>query len=303
MGYSNAENKIYPAFFVKKEYFNDSIMISVDGTLSYNENNGVFNVTSTDKTKSPGVAIKALSLLTENCLLHSEGKINLNLNSGPLKMETYGGMNHYIIPDSVVARVSIALNFPFSEAANDKFSLHVQSVNLNGITVANTPYYYAMKSIMGQKEFDKIKSDLELLGKYKKFPDELIRTLFLADVNLHWDSAARSWISYGPVGIGNIGKTQLNRYTNGIIEFTRKKNGDEFTIYLELSKNDWYFFNYRNNILQVMSSNLEFNDMITGAQKSKSEQNRVDDLAKGFRYIISTDRKKRDFLRKFEKEE
>jgi hypothetical protein len=55
--------------------------------------------------------------------------------------------------------------------------------------------------------------------------------------------------------------------------------------------------------MQVLSSNLEFNDQITESQKSKSEQNRVDGLAKGFRYIISTDRKKRDFLRKFEKEE
>ena len=110
-------------------------------------------------------------------------------------------------------------------------------------------------------------------------------------------------VLFGNFGIGNIGKNQVNRYSSGIIEFTKKKNGDEFTIYLELTKNDWYFFNYRNNILQVLSSNLEFNDMITDGQKSKSEQNRIDDIAKGFRYIISTDRKKRDFLRKFETEE
>jgi hypothetical protein len=303
MGYSNAENKIYPAFFVKKQYFNDSIMISIDGILSYNENNGVFMISTPEKLKTPGIIYNSLSLSTEQCLFHSDGKINLNLNSGPLKMETFGGMNHFVIPDSVQVRVAMAFNFPFSESALEKFSLQVQSINLNGITVSNTPYYNAMKNLMGQKEFDKVKSDLELLGKFKKFPDELIRTMFLADVNLKWDSATKSWISFGPIGIGNIGKIQVNRYATGIIEFTKKKNGDEFTIYLELTKNDWYFFNYRNNILQVMSSNLEFNDLITDGQKSRSEQNRIDDLAKGFRYIISTDRKKRDFLRKFETEE
>ena len=303
MGYSNAENKIYPAFFTKKQYFNDSIMISIDGILTYNENNNTFLVSTPEKLKTPGISYNALSLSTEQCLLHSEGKINLNLNAGPLKMETFGGLTHFVIPDSVNARVAIAFNFPFSEAAQEKLTLQMQSINLSGITVGNTPYYNAMKALMGQKEFDKTKSDLELLGKFKKFPEELIRTLFLADVNLKWDSANRSWVSFGPIGIGNIGKIQLNRYTNGIIEFTKKKNGDEFTIYLELTKNDWYFFNYRNNILQVLSSNLEFNDQITNAQKSKSEQKRIDDLAKGFRYIISQDRKRRDFLRKFETEE
>jgi len=303
VGYSNAENKIYPAFFMKKQYFNDSVMISVDGILSFNENNGVFVVSTPENLRTPGMTYNTLSLSTEQCLFHSEGKINLNLNSGPLKMETFGALNHFVIPDSLHARVSIAFNFPFSEAAQEKFAFQVQSINLNGITVANTPYYNAMKTVMGQKEFDKIKSDLELLGKFKKFPEELIRTLFLADVNLNWDSANKSWVSFGPIGIGNIGKIQVNRYATGIIEFTKKKNGDELTIYLELTKNDWYFFNYRNNILQVLSSNLEFNDLITEAQKSKSEQNRIDDLAKGFRYIISTDRKKRDFLRKFETEE
>jgi hypothetical protein len=303
IGYSNAENKIYPAFFVKKQYFNDSVMISVDGILSYNENNGVFVVSTPEKLRSAGMSYNALSLSTEQCLFHTEGKINLNLNSGPLKMETYGGLNDFVIPDSVQARVAMAFNFPFSEPALEKLSLHLQSVNLNGITVANTPYYNAMKSLIGQKEFDKTKSDLELLGKFKKFPDEMIRTLFIADVNLKWDSASKSWVSSGPIGIGNIGKTQINRYASGIIEFTKKKNGDEFAIYLELTKNDWYFFNYRNNILQVLSSDLEFNDMITSGQKSKSEQKRIYNISKGYRYIISTDRKKRDFLRKFETEE
>jgi hypothetical protein len=303
MGYSNSENRIYPAFFIKKENFNDSVMIAADGILSYNADKGIFNVSNPEKQKNPGEMTNSFSLLTEQCLFHTEGRINMNLNSGPMKMETYGDMNYFIIPDSVNVRVAMAFNFPFNEAALEKFILQVQSINLNGITVLNTPLYNSMRSLMGQKEFDKVKSDLELLGKFKKFPEELIRTIFFADVNLRWDSVNKTWISFGPIGIGNVGKIQVNRYTNGIMELIKKKNGDDFTIYLELTKNDWYFFNYRNNQLQVLSSNLEFNDLITEAQKSKSEQNRISDLAKGFRYILSNDRKKREFLRKFETEE
>jgi hypothetical protein len=157
-----------------------------------------------------------------------------------------------------------------------------------------------MRNFLEPKEFDKLKSEMEMTGKFKKFPDVLNRTLFLAEVHFRWDSVNKAWVSYGPIGIGNIMKTQVNRYVKGIIEFTKKKTGDDFTFFLELTKNDWYFFNYRNNIMQALSSNLEFNDLITDAMKSKSEQRRVNDISKGYRYVISTDRKKRDFLRKYE---
>ena len=118
---------------------------------------------------------------------------------------------------------------------------------------------------------------------------------------MHWDSTSKSWLSTGPIGIATIGKNQVYRYVNGMMEFTKKRNGDEFTFYLELTGQDWYFFNYRNNILQALSSDIAFNDLIINARKSKSEQKKAAKRARGFGYTISTERKKRDFLRKFEK--
>ena len=225
------------------------------------------------------------------------------MNSGNLKMESYGTLDYFIIPDSTRMNLAIAFHFPFSETALQKFCTQVESINLSGVSVARTPYLMAMESLMDIKEVDKLKSEIELMGKFRKFPESLDRTLFLADVTFKWDSATTSYVSYGPIGIGSIGKTQVNRYVTGIIEFTKKRNGDDFTIFLKLTQDDWYFFNYRNNILQVLSSNLEFNDIITEAQKSKAEHNRVNKEAKGFRYTLATERKKRDFLRKFEKPE
>jgi hypothetical protein len=196
--------------------------------------------------------------------------------------------------------VSIALDFPFYSDALDKLSTQLNSINLNGIIVYNTPYFLALKNYLDTKEFEKLKTEMETIGKSKKFPDVLHKTLFLAEVHFKWDSVNKSWISYGPIGIGNIGKNQINKYVSGIIEFSKKRNGDDFTVYLELTKNDWYFFNYRNNLMQALSSNLEFNDKVLEGIKSRAEQNRIDDISKGYRYNMSTERKKRDFLKKFE---
>jgi len=120
---------------------------------------------------------------------------------------------------------------------------------------------------------------------------------------MKWDTLTRSYISYGPIGIGSVGKSVINRYVNGTIEFTKKRKDDDFTLYFQLTPDEWFFFNYRSNLMQAISSDLNFNDMITTAAKSKAEMDRVGKEAKGYRYSISTDLKKRVFLRKFESEE
>jgi hypothetical protein len=236
-------------------------------------------------------------------MLHGEGKINLSMNSGNMKMESYGTIDYYVIPDSVRVHVAISLDFPFSEDGLQKFSTIVNSVNLNGVNLANSPYNRALEYLMDKKEADRLKGEIELVGKYKKFPEQLDRTLFLADVWLRYDTVSKSYISFGNIGIANAGKNHVARYVKGIIELTKKRNGDDFTIYLELTKNDWFFFNYRNNLMQVLSSDLSFNDIIIKDAQSKNEAARLKKLAKGYRYSISTERKKRDFLRKFEPEE
>ena len=120
---------------------------------------------------------------------------------------------------------------------------------------------------------------------------------------MKWDSSTHSYVSYGSIGIASIGKNQVNRYAKGIIEFTKKSNGDDFTIYLELTKDDWYYFNYRNNLLMALSSDLAFNDIVRAAVLSRTEQKRVGNEAKGFTYRLATEIKKREFLRKFQTDE
>jgi hypothetical protein len=224
------------------------------------------------------------------------------MNSGTFGMESWGTVDHYIIPDSTKAHIALALNFPFYEDAMTKFTTQLTSTNLQGLVFSTSPYLEAMKSLLGKKEFDKIKSEMEMVGRFKRFPDELIHTIFLADLKLKFDTLSKSWISYGPIAIGCVGKVQVNKYVNGILEFQKKKNGDEFTFYFELNKNDWYFFNYRNNILMALSSNTSFNDAVVAGVQSPAEVKRLAKLVKGYRYTIGTDRKKRDFLRTFETE-
>ena len=299
----NTEDKISPSFFRRKISFSDTTMIAAEGLLEYNVPATEFRIARPEKLKDLLLNENYLALNTGSCMVRGEGKINLSLKSGNLKIENYGVLDYFIFPDSVRLHCAMALNFPFSERGLQRFSSQLESVNMPGVKLMSTPYAMAAENILGKQEFDRLKNEQSLIGKYKKFPEALERALFLADVSMKWDSATHAYVSYGNIGIASVGKNQVNRYAKGIIEFCKKRNGDDFTIYLELSPNDWFFFNYRNNMLMALSSDLNFNDIIREEAQSRTEQKRVSGLAKGFTYTVATERKKRDFLRKYQPEE
>ncbi len=297
---SNTQGRIYPVFFEKRNSFSDSLMVSASGMITYQDAASEFRIAP---KQTPGEAVTvgpALSLNTANCLLSGTGPVNTGMNSGNMKTGAWGTISHYVIPDSTAMQVAIAFDFPFNDDAVEKFRQQLATVNLQGVNLLATPYGTAINYLSDRQDLNNNRTEIEQFGRFRKFPEGLKHTLFLAEVKMSWDSVAKAWVSYGPIGIGSLGDQIVGRYVQGKIEFAKKRNGDDFTLYLQLTEDDWYFFNYRNNIFQTISSNLEYNDLIIQAQQNGSEQKRVDKLAKGFRYTISTDRKKRDFLRKFE---
>ena len=301
LAFSNSEASVYPAFFVRKNSFSDSSMALASGMMTYNVTATEFRIADTAKLRDLSIPGNFISFNQTLCRMRGDGRLTLGLNGGPLAMEAYGTMDHFLINDSTTAHIALAMDFPFSEDAMQKISSDLTSTNLTGLTIDRTPFNEALQLILDPKEMERFKNELSLTGRLRKFPEQLERTIFFGDITMHWDTTSKSWLSTGPIGISTLGKNQVYRYVGGKMEFTKKRNGDEFTFYLQLTGQDWYFFNYRNNILQVISSDLSFNDLIISARKSKAEQKKADKQAKGFSYTISTERKKRDFLKKFEK--
>jgi len=299
MAYSNTENMIYPAFFTPRRSFSDTVMISTTGMMTYKAPLISFRIAPEMDPDEPAKPGSVVTLNNFNCQMHSEGKINLSLNSGPLLMETYGSMDYFIIPDSTNFRLAMILDFPFEEQALEKIHDQMTATNLPGIQLFNTPFNIILSELIEEDELEKLKSELEMVGKFRKFPDELEKTMIIADVKMSYDTIRRSFVSNGSIGIATIKDEIVNRYLNGKIELTKKRNGDEFTFYLEITPNDWYFFNYRNNIMQFLSSDLEINDRIKEAQLDRSELKRVNKIWRGYRYTLSTGRKKRDFMRRY----
>lgn len=70
-------------------------------------------------------------------------------------------------------------------------------------------------------------------------------------------------------------------------------------MFLQPDANTYFYFNYRDGLLQAISSSTQFNDYLVNLKADKRvTTNR--DTGEQYEFIISTDRKVSDFIRKMQ---
>jgi hypothetical protein len=167
----------------------------------------------------------------------------------------------------------MAIDFFFENSLIKQISeLLEKSNNAEPVPFTRPIYERSLTELVGKKEADKLISQVNLYGAFKKIPDELEHTIFFSDVKFKWNPSTKSFVSQGKVGIGNIFKNQLNRYYPCKIELVPKRSGDVVNIYLADENNNWYFFSYTINQMQAISSDEKWNTAIKELKPEKRQK-------------------------------
>ena len=153
--------------------------------------------------------------------------------------------------------------------------------------------------MVGKEKTTKLIQELNLYGSFKKLPKELLKTLFLSDVELTWNPSTGSYRYKGFIGISSIDKYQVNKMVFGLVELKKKRNGDELSIYFEPSDDSWFFFNYKRGMLGAISSHDDFNAQIRDTKDDKRTKKAEKGKPK-ITYVLSTAIQRRNFVRSFE---
>jgi len=296
-------NHVYAAFLSPKLHKSDSVIVSADGFLHFDKLSKEYRISNKNKLQHidslPG---NYVSLKTKNCIVYGEGNLNLGVKFGRLSLDAYGNISHYTDVDSAVLDLILALDFYFSDAALKVMINDFESaLELDAVNYQRNIFNKKLMETIGYTDALSVMNEIANFGIYKKLPAEFVHTMFLTDVKMKWDKATNSYVSIGGrIGVGNFNKTKINRFVTAYMQLTKKKTGDVLTVYFEPSPNNWYFFRYSNGLLEALSSNNEFNKAILDTK----EDNRKIEADKGlpyYAYYVSTERKKADFLKIFNK--
>jgi len=193
----------------------------------------------------------------------------------------------------------MGLDFFFSPEALLLMGNEIDSLaDLEPVDLTRPFYTLGMRNLVGTEVADKLETDLGLYGNYPEIPEELGYEIFLNDVILKWKQETNSFRYKGKVGVGMIGGVQINKKVDAYIEFV-DKGADIFDIYLKPDSRTWYYFAYSNGVLQALSSNSDFN-LIISDLKTKKRKLKAGDGKPQYVYSEASGQRMGRFLTKFD---
>ncbi|MCF8227827.1 MAG: hypothetical protein K9G58_10030 [Bacteroidales bacterium] len=293
------EDEVYPVFLTTKNNAADQPLITSTGKLLFNENLREFRVGSFDRITNKTDHGPYLNLSASQCEIRGQGTIDFGTDLYPLYLRSFGEAAYLLIPDSTRLRVSMMLDFPFNTDLLEMFGDSLKQSDGEGVDPNNNIFKYTLNELLGKEQADEILQELNLYGTIRKFPDELNYALLISDVRFVWNASSGSFISKGKIGIGSIQDQHISKYIDGFIEIERRRSGDAMHIYLQPSEERWYFFSYRGNVMQAISSDQGFNTKLSELEPGERTVN-VPERDTPYEFVISTRRKQVDFVRRME---
>ncbi|MCF8304648.1 MAG: hypothetical protein K9I94_15340, partial [Bacteroidales bacterium] len=300
LNFLNTSNALYPVFFNPKAAYIGESLIEAHGFVMFDEVSDEYRIGTKGRLMRDDYSANYLAYATDRCIMKGEGMLDPGVELGQVNMQTYGKIRYFSIPDSIYMGTYTLLNLMFSDEALQVMTGEIRETELRGVEPGSDVYEKSLKRLLGNATYDDVMEDLQTYGRVRDLPDELNKTFTFSDLQFDYYKQTRSFVSQGQIGIGTIGGEQINRYVDGTIEIARKRTGDEINIYLELDSRHWYFFNYTNGVMQAISTNNKFNNVLIDIPEDKRTMD-TERRDAPYQYIISTQMKRMQFVRKIQR--
>lgn len=297
LAFSNQNGSFYPRIFQGLKSNSDKLFSGAEGQLIYDSINKSFKVGSHERLYNDLIDDNLGELDTKRCILNVDSEIDFGLNSNIFKSLAAGKITYKIIPDSTYVNTSLLLDFFIDKKVIKMMADSLKYSNNTPATPAEGTFPVFLKKVVGTERSALMITELALYGKIKKLPDELKHTLLFTDLNLRWDNKSKSFVSVGKIGLGFADEEPVNKYFDGYVQIEMGRTGSGITILLKVSKNQYYFLSYKYGIMQIMSSDYNFNEYLEALKPEKRMLN-PDSDTDYYEYVISTRRKVVDFERK-----
>lgn len=175
---------LYPVFLSELTSKKDPIVMNATGLLQFNEDSKEFQIGSMDKLMSRGEPGNYLALHIETCSLNGDGKIDLGMNYGDLKIESVGVVNYDSKKKETTMNLTSKYTFPVDEGLMEDVAERIAAVeDLKPLDFNVTTVEQAALEWAGREEADKMKAAFTINGE-KNIPKEMEETMTITGIKL-----------------------------------------------------------------------------------------------------------------------
>ena len=267
--------RIYPAILnTKQRSKRDSEVMRVQGTVQFEEDEQEFIFGDQDKIDEFSYRGEMMRFNDKTGRIQIDGPMRMGVDYG-LCDYRMGAITDHKLSDTVwTFETSMAMKWLIPEDIMERFMVEFYELNLDAEFLdyydeENSIFLRTLPQLMDEKTEGKAMEFIETLGEFQKVKGYDYDVTF-TDLQLIWDDGSESWrTSRQKAGICHIGEQSVNQEVKIYAEFAPRASGDYFNIYLETDLEDWYFISYRKNVMKMVSSVGEFNEMIATLDPKK----------------------------------
>lgn len=291
---------VYPALINRRKNYSDQQIITPSGYLHYDRASQRFKIGSKEKINDFRLAENYVSFHREDCQLNGEGEINLGQDLGLVTLKNYGSIIHKVDENKTELNLVMAINFYITPEMLNVVGNEIDSFpRLQAVSFTRDEYKKAMNAWVGEETYKKFEEELTLFGTVKEVPKPLLNTILINEIKLTWSDVTNSFHSVGQIGIASINGIQINKKIDGFFELRIKRSGDIMDLYLQLDRRNYYYFGYTRGVMQTLSSNRTYVETIMN-MKTKDRKVKTNRGQTPYNFLISTDRKKNNFYRRWQ---
>jgi len=262
---------MYMSFLSPKDTEQDRDIYTAEGHLTYDEDLKLFRITPSPGPDGLIDEAKAFTFDDQKGLASFAGSLNL---ADPQLMKASGLVDVQVDSARYEFNTLLLIDLPALIPVTPEMATKIVKTNLdeqNSDAAEDEPTRLNIKlaALIGQKAADDYLT--KTAGEYKPLfeaSSQLDVPLVLSNVNLRWSDIHNSFFSTGRIGVSNLGRNDINAQMEGMMELRRTDRGDEFSLYIEVSPDVWYYLDYSQKQLGIVSSEMDFNDQILARSKN-----------------------------------
>jgi hypothetical protein len=296
-------NIIYSSFMEERLFHSDVPLVTSNGFLHFDSANNAFAVAQAYKIDQPDTTGNIMRYYNSGCLVSGQGRINMGLDLEQVKTYATGTATHYRAEGLAELSTLFALDFMLEQ---ETINLLVAGLR-TGSAISPSPFESAgsisrMAEWMGKATAIEVAKEVQGFEPFQVLPVEHKHMLVLDSLTWTWNPAARSYIADTEAFIGWVKDYPINRkvQVKSTIAFSRA--GNSLDMYIQVTDEVFFFFSYRNGIMQTRSSIEAYNSHVQ-ALKTDDRKQKTGIGEKPYSFILAPESRMKRLLKQFETQE
>ena len=267
---------VYPNFFGQKFSFVDLDLTIDTGVFFYDETIEAFVVGDSNKLLQGAKRGNVMTFDDKAKTIKAEGVFDFGLDFGEeFNAQTVGEAVRTDDDSTFLFNMMMMMDLKLPEECWVRMG-EIFDEKVSGNSTASLDNHwnkkYLAELITDDKKYDKVIKDVEEFGELKQL-DVTKRDFVISGMKFYYSHTLNAFVSAEPIELVTLKGKNINRKLNSRLMIERRRSGPRVALYIEVTKYDYFYFEFQRGNMFVYSTDKDFNLFLRSKSGKVSSRN------------------------------